>query len=224
MTARSAIAPSSRRQGSRRSATPTQEVANGFGAAVIQSSRHCLDEAQTAPMDRQAVHHELEHARSTFHDLHARASRADLKRRSDGTRWNNQQLLFHMLLGYLIIRALGNLVRLFGRLPPGVSRGFAAVLDAGTRPFDLANYLGSWAGGTALGRTGQTMLFDRVIAALRRRLDTETDADLARGMHYPTRWDPFFTPYMTLADVYRFPTQHFDFHRQQLTLETTETT
>jgi hypothetical protein len=23
---------------------------------------------------------------------------------------------------------------------------------------------------------------------------------------------------MTLADVYRFPTQHFDFHRRQLTL------
>jgi hypothetical protein len=35
-------------------------------------------------------------------------------------------------------------------------------------------------------------------------------------MHYPTRWDPFFIDYMTLADVYRFPTQHFHFHRRQL--------
>jgi hypothetical protein len=41
---------------------------------------------------------------------------------------------------------------------------------------------------------------------------------LERGMHYPTRWDPFFKDYMTLADVYLFPTQHFDFHRRQLTL------
>jgi hypothetical protein len=41
-------------------------------------------------------------------------------------------------------------------------------------------------------------------------------------MHYPTRWDPFFTPYMTLADVYRFPTRHFDFHRRQLTLDGAE--
>lgn len=32
----------------------------------------------------------------------------------------------------------------------------------------------------------------------------------------PTRWDPFFTDYMTLADVYRFPTRHFHFHRHQL--------
>jgi hypothetical protein len=61
-------------------------------------------------------------------------------------------------------------------------------------------------------------LFDRVVAALDRCLDRETDAALARGMHYPTRWDPFFRDYMTLADVYRFPTQHFDFHARQLTL------
>jgi hypothetical protein len=33
---------------------------------------------------------------------------------------------------------------------------------------------------------------DHVIAKLHRRLDTETDGDLARGMHYPMRWDPFF--------------------------------
>jgi hypothetical protein len=38
-------------------------------------------------------------------------------------------------------------------------------------------------------------------------------------MHYPTRWDPFFGDFMTLADLYRFPTQHFDFHARQLTLD-----
>lgn len=70
-----------------------------------------------------------------------------------------------------------------------------------------------------LGRRAQAALFDRVIAALHRRLDAETDADLARGMPYPTRWDPFFQDYVTLADVYRFPTQHFDFHHAQLTLD-----
>jgi hypothetical protein len=36
-------------------------------------------------------------------------------------------------------------------------------------------------------------------------------------MHYPTRWDPFFQDFMTLADIYRFPVRHFDFHRRQLT-------
>ena len=37
-------------------------------------------------------------------------------------------------------------------------------------------------------------------------------------MRYPTTWDPFFTSYMTLADIYRYPTQHFRFHQRQLTL------
>jgi len=160
----------------------------------------------------------MERARATFHHLHTQATPVDLRRRSNGTRWTNQQLLFHMLLGYLIMRALMNLVRLFGRLPHATSRGYAALLNAGTRAFDVVNYLGSWAGGVTLGRRGQTFLFDRVIAALHRRLDAESDANLARGMHYPTRWDPFFHDYMTLADLYRFPTQHFDFHRQQLAI------
>jgi len=61
-------------------------------------------------------------------------------------------------------------------------------------------------------------MFDRVIAALHRRLTSETADDLARGMHYPTRWDPFFKDVMTLADAYHFPTEHFDFHRRQLSL------
>jgi hypothetical protein len=36
-------------------------------------------------------------------------------------------------------------------------------------------------------------------------------------MYYPTSWDPFFTSYMTLHDLYRYQTRHFDFHRRQLT-------
>ena len=33
-----------------------------------------------------------------------------------------------------------------------------------------------------------------------------------------TSWDPFFADYMTLADIYHYPTQHFRFHQRQLTL------
>jgi hypothetical protein len=65
-----------------------------------------------------------------------------------------------------------------------------------------------------MGRT-----FDQVIASLHRHLDAETDTALARGMRFPTRWDPFFTDVMTLTDVYHYATQHFDFHRRQLTLD-----
>jgi DinB superfamily len=169
-------------------------------------------------MDRSLVHEELERVRREFHELVEQASDAALRRRSNGTRWSNRQLLFHMLLGYLIIRALLGLVRVFGRLPRGASRGYARLLNAGTKPFDVVNFLGSYAGGNTLSPQRMVTMFDHVIDKLHRRLDAESEATLTRGMCYPTRWDPFFNEYMTLADVYRFPTQHFDFHRQQLTL------
>jgi hypothetical protein len=57
---------------------------------------------------------------------------------------------------------------------------------------------------------------DRVLDSLQRRLIRETDDDLRRGMHFPPRWDPFFSDYMTLEDVYRYPGRHFDFHAEQL--------
>jgi len=55
-------------------------------------------------------------------------------------------------------------------------------------------------------------------AALEQRLRAETSAQLRSGMRYPQRWDPFFKDFMTLADLYHYPTQHFDFHQRQLTL------
>ena len=173
----------------------------------------------TAGMDRQAVHGELEEARTAFFTLLNGASDEDLRRQSAGTRWSNKQLLFHMLLGYLIIRALRNLVVVFSRLPEPVGRNYARILNAATVPFDTVNFAGAWLAGQVLPRRVLLSMFDHVITALHRRLDKESEATLARSMNYPTRWDPFFRDVMTLADVYHYPTQHFDFHRAQLTLD-----
>ena len=57
-------------------------------------------------MDRQSVHEELECVRVYSRQLVESADDDLLRRPSSGTRWSNRQLLFHMLLGYLIIRAL----------------------------------------------------------------------------------------------------------------------
>jgi hypothetical protein len=170
-------------------------------------------------VDRSLIHEEFERARREFHGLVERASPADLRRPSNGTRWNNRQLLFHLLLGYLIIRALLRLARVFGRLPAGIGRRFAQILNAGTKPFDVVNFLGSYAAGNTVSPERMVVMFDHVIDKLHRRLDAEMEADLELGMYYPTRWDPFFKEFMTLPDVYHFPTQHFDFHRRQLTLD-----
>jgi hypothetical protein len=80
--------------------------------------------------DRHAVVEELEQVRLGFHSLLTAASRSDLRRGTAGTRWTNEQMLFHMVFGYIIVLALLRLVGLFSRLPASASRGFARVLDA----------------------------------------------------------------------------------------------
>jgi hypothetical protein len=171
-----------------------------------------------AEPDRQAVLDDMERTRHTFHRLLDNATIADLRRPSDGTRWTNEQLLFHMLFGYLIVRALLLLARIFGRLPDGASTAFARLLDAAHTPFHLINYAGSCLGPRIIPSSHMGSKLDRVIAALQRRLERETDSALRRGMHYPTSWDPFFASYMTLYDLYQYPARHFGFHQRQLTL------
>lgn len=170
-------------------------------------------------VDRAAIHREIDAARQTFRALLAGATADDLRRRSNGTRWTNEQLLFHMLFGYLIVRALLPLVRTCARLPPRASRLFARCLDAGTGPFDVINYLGSCAGALVFNRDRMAGELDRVAIGLLRRLDAEADAGLLQGMSFPSGWDPYFRDWMSVADVYHYATLHFEAHRHQLTLD-----
>jgi hypothetical protein len=167
-------------------------------------------------MSRNDIVEELLRVRADFHHLVDTATAEGLRSRSNGTRWSNRQLLFHMVFGYLIVRTLLPLVHALGRL--GHSHAFAATLNAGRRPFHLINYLGSCGGGQLLTTRTQAVLLDRTIDALQRRLAAETEASLALAMHFPTAWDPYFTPTMSVLDVYHFATQHYDHHRRQLDL------
>jgi len=185
-------------------------------APAIRGAELRRAEVAEEDVDRGAIIQEMDDASRAFHRLLDSADTASLYQRSDGTRWTNEQLLFHMLFGYMIVRALLVLVRVFGRLPRPVGKGFAAVLDFATVPFDAVNYWGSRCGATVFDHRRMGPKLDRVVASLQRHLRRESAADLARSMSYPTRWDPFFAPTMTLADIYHYPTQHFDFHRQQL--------
>jgi hypothetical protein len=168
--------------------------------------------------DREAIYEELQRVRATFRRLVEQAGPSDLARASDGTRWTNQQLLFHMLFGYLITRALIVLAGMFARLPASASRVYAKQLDKATGPFDWVNYLGSCAGAKIFPPRRLAGKLDQVTMTLERQLRAETSTRLRTGMHYPMRWDPFFKDFMTLADIYHYPTQHFDFHQRQLTL------
>ena len=169
-------------------------------------------------MDRAGVFAELDRVRRDYRELIDSATVAELGRPTDGTKWNNEQLLFHMLFGYLLVRNLRLLVWAFSRLPDAVSRRFAAILDSGTRPFHVINYLGSLFGARVLGYQRLQRLMDRSTGRLQSSLRTESERSLARSMHFPVGWDPYFTDSMTLLEIYHYPTQHYDHHRQQLTL------
>ncbi len=125
---------------------------------------------------------------------------------------------FTWLFGYLLVRNLLPLVKTLSRLPPGVSRGFAAALNAATKPFHHVNFVGSVGGARVVGHERMERLMDRVVASLQRSLSRASEESLDRGMHFPVGWDPYFTDYMTVEEVYHYATQHYDHHRRQLTL------
>lgn len=168
-------------------------------------------------MDERDIDADLERVTADYHRLLDSATRAELRMPTNGTKWTNKQLLFHMLFGFILVRVLLPLVKGFGRLPPPASRTFAAILNAGTRPFHVINYLSALPGGTALGTHAMRRLMDSTIKHLRDHLARESERTLALAMHFPVGWDPYFKDVMTVADVYHYPTQHYDHHRRQLT-------
>jgi hypothetical protein len=168
-------------------------------------------------MDRRDIDAELARAASDFHHLLDSATGAELRMPSNGTKWTNKQLLFHMVFGFILVRVLLPLVKGVGRLPPAVSRAFAAMLNAGTRPFHVVNYASAIPGGTVLCGRAMERLMDSTIDHLRRGLARESEGSLGLAMHFPVGWDPYFKNVMTVADVYHYPTQHYDHHRRQLT-------
>jgi hypothetical protein len=165
-----------------------------------------------------AIAEEMRAACDDFHALLDHAGRSELRQGSNGTRWTNEQLLFHMLFGYLLVRNLLWLVRAFSRLPDEASRAFAAALNAATRPFHVVNYLGSLGGPYLLGRSGMARVMDHVTASLTSFMERSEAQRLERGMHFPTGWDPYFHDYMTVQDVLHYATVHYHHHRRQLTL------
>lgn len=172
----------------------------------------------TQPVDRAAIAGDLDRARIDFQRLIEMADDDDWTKPTRGTRWNNEELLFHMVFGYMVVQRLLLLVRLFDRLPDSVSRAYARVLNAVTPAFDGVNFYGSRFAARVYNRRRMAAKLDRVIDSLQRSLRRAPEDAFRRGMRYPKDWDPYFRDYMTLEDLYRYPGRHYDHHRHQLTL------
>jgi hypothetical protein len=170
------------------------------------------------PLDRDAIAASLTGCRDDLHQLLATATATGLEARTNGTRWSNEQLLFHMVFGFLIVRRLLRLVRVMSALPDWVGEGFAWFLDAGRVPFHAVNYAGSCVGALVFNHARMGRLCDHTIDHLVANLEREPEERLRREMPFPTTWDPYFEPRMTLAAVYAYPALHYAHHRAQLTL------
>ena len=92
------------------------------------------------------VRSDLEWVRDDFDRLVSNAVGPVLDAPTNGTKWTNRELLFHLWFGQRIARVFIPLIGGFSRLPPGASRAWARLLTAATRPYEWINYAASAAG------------------------------------------------------------------------------
>jgi hypothetical protein len=143
-------------------------------------------------MDRGDTDSDLERVAIDFHDLLGTATVVELRAPTSGTKWTNEQLLFHMLFGYLLARTLLVLVRAFARLPDAVSRAFATALNAATRPFHVVNYLAALPGPRVLSDSRRADAWLRLLppgirTSMRPRPGGRSDAKRQSGGCEPIR-------------------------------------
>jgi len=159
---------------------------------------------------------ELEAARLEFRDMVASTAGQSWATPSHNPGWTNGQLLFHVLLGFILVLPLAGILVFFGHLPAACSRSFAAILNFSTPLFNRLNAVGPRSGARLLGQEGLITKFDQVHRAILERLEHVRPADWALAMHYPTRWDTRFKTPMRLEDLFRYPVDHLRHHRRQL--------
>src|SRR6266508_361000 len=94
-------------------------------------------------LNRQQIHVELRQRRERFHAILDSSTAGELRQPSNGTRWDNEELLFHMLFGYIVVVVLIRIIKTLGLLPRSTTKPFALLLNASTRPFNAINYWGA---------------------------------------------------------------------------------
>ncbi|TAK12880.1 MAG: DinB family protein [Anaerolineae bacterium] len=175
------------------------------------------DEDSTAfPNPKEDLRTELMAAQGSFHKVLESMTPEGWSKQSLNPGWSNGEILVHMTFGFVVVRVLLPMARLWGRLPKGSSRPFAWLLNAGTRPFNWVNGLGARAQGKVVQPRWIGGIFDRTLAALLKQMESIRPEEWQRGMYYPARWDPNFSEFMTLEKLLRYPVRHFKFHLGQL--------
>lgn len=153
-----------------------------------------------------------------FSRILAAAEPDGLDAATDGTRWTNRQLLFHMLLGQEITRTFIPMIGGFSRLPPSASKVWSAVLGSVSGPYNWVNWAGAVAGARVLSLGRMRRMMDTATSRIVAWYDHADDRGLSRGMSVPPSWDPYFLPWMDRRDLLGWAPKHYRHHRRQLTL------
>jgi hypothetical protein len=124
---------------------------------------------------RERIRAELEETRSQFHRLLDSLTEADWHAPSRNPAWTNGQLLFHMTFAFILISPLFRVIRFWSGRSRRSSRGFARMLDFSTPLFNRVNALGPRLGSHVYGYRRVGAKYDRVRAAILRRLDSVRD-------------------------------------------------
>jgi hypothetical protein len=165
---------------------------------------------------KDAIRAELEATRKTFHMVLTSFSENDFRRKSRNPDWTNGEILTHMTFGFIVLNALLPMVRLWGHLPKWTSKIFASTLNAFTTPFNWVNAHGARLQARVFTYQRIGRVYDWVHFSLTKQLEGIKDEEWERGMHYPSRWDPYFHDFMTIRELFHYPIRHFIFHMEQL--------
>jgi hypothetical protein len=165
---------------------------------------------------KDVIRAEFETTRTIFHALLDSLSENDLRKKSRNPGWTNGEILAHMIFGFIILNALLPMARLWGRLPKWTSKRFAWLLNVFTVPFNWINALGARFQARVFTNRRIGAVYDRVHFSLMKQINSIKEEEWERGMHYPTRWDPNFSDFMTIERLFHYPVIHFNFHLEQI--------
>lgn len=168
------------------------------------------------PLPAEAIRTLYASTHDEFHTLLESISEEDWDKQSLNAGWSNGEIFAHILFGFIILNALLPLTRSWGRLPKATSKPFAQLLNAATKPFNWINTLGARGQGKVFTYRRIGKIFDKVHASLLAKASRISSEEWQNGMHYPTKWDPNFSDFMTLEKLFLYPLAHFKFHQNQI--------
>jgi len=171
---------------------------------------------KTTEMIAESISRELEATRASFHEVLDSMHEGDFHRQSLNPGWSNGEILVHILFGFIVLNVLLPMAKVWGKYPPDSSKPFAALLNALTKPFNWINELGARFQSKIFTYRRLGILFDRYYDRLTLKASRIKPEEWDQGMHYPTRWDPNFSDFMTLEKLFHYVAAHTRFHMGQI--------